>query len=56
MAQMYLVITIRKPVSDSDQGELIYELVKQKLSDRPDLQITGSVNNHYDMEPEPDPP
>lgn len=48
--EMYLIITVRKPVADRDQGRLIYDLVKQRLEDREDLIITGHVTNHFDLE------
>lgn len=50
--QMYLVITIRKPVADAAEGEQLYEFVKGRLTDRPDIKITGHVTNHFiDEEP-----
>ena len=48
MAQMYLVITIRKPIADAPEGDAIYELVKTKLENRPDLEIKGHVSNHFE--------
>ena len=48
--QMYLVITIRKPVPDRESGKAIYDTVKEWLADRPDLTLTGHVTNHFDME------
>ncbi len=48
--EMYLVITLRRMVEDRDQGEQIFELVKQKLADRPDIKVTGHVTNHFDLE------
>lgn len=48
---MQLVVTIRKEVPDRETGEAIYELVKEKLENRPDLKITGHVTNHF-IEPE----
>lgn len=56
MANMYLVITVRKMVVDADQGEVIFRLVEQKLSDRPDLELTGHITNHFDLTPNPPPP
>lgn len=56
MADMYLVITVRKMVTDRDQGELIFRLVQQRLEDRPDLTLTGHVTNHFDLTPDPPPP
>lgn len=56
MAQMQLVITVRKEVADRDQGELIFRLVEQRLADRPDLTLSGHVTNHFELTPEPPPP
>lgn len=44
---MQLVITLRKDVADRDEGEAIFETVKQKLKDRPDIKVTGHVTNHF---------
>lgn len=45
--QMYVVITLRKPVETQEEGRNVYELVKQKLADRPDLELNGQVSNHF---------
>ena len=50
--QMFLVITLRKEVQDRDEAREIYDLVKLKLADRPDLITTGHATNHFDMETE----
>lgn len=50
MEKFYLVITLRKEVADRDAGKTIYDLVKQRLEDRPDVQISGHVTNHFDLE------
>lgn len=47
--QMYLVITLRRPVDDQAQGTQIYELIKERLTDRPDVDVTGHVTNHFDL-------
>ncbi len=44
---MKLVITLRKEVADRDEGETIYELVKTRLADRPDVEVHGHVTNHF---------
>ncbi|MBA7623566.1 hypothetical protein ES703_30963 [subsurface metagenome] len=49
---MQLVITLRREVEDRDQGEQLFELVKQKLQDKPDIKVTGHVTNHFDLETE----
>lgn len=49
-ADMYLVITLRRMVEDREQGEELFDLVKQKLADRPDITVTGHVTNHFDLE------
>jgi len=46
----YAVITIRKPVNDSDQAKDIFNEVKELLSDVPDLEITGHYSNHFLIE------
>lgn len=51
---MYLVITLRKEVADQPEGKQIFELVKQRLEDRPDVKVTGHVTNHFYLE-EPEP-
>lgn len=53
---MYLVITLRKQVDDPEEGLHIYKLVKQKLADRPDVEIAGHITNHFDMEEPPGEP
>lgn len=50
---MQLVITLRKEVSTRQEGEDIYELVKSKLQDRPAIEITGHVTNHFLEDEEP---
>ena len=47
-AQMYLIVTIRKPVADDTEAEQLYELVKQKLITYTGLKITGNVSNHFE--------
>lgn len=47
---MNLVITLRKEVPDRDAGKAIYDLVKQRLDDRPDVIVTGHVTNHFDLD------
>ena len=50
MDKMFITITLRKEVPDRDTARAIYDLVKQKLADRPDIDITGSANNHFDLD------
>ena len=45
--QMYIVITIRKPVVDREAGEAVYEIVKTKLAAYTDLAIAATVSNHF---------
>lgn len=53
---MYLVITLRKEVPNREAGKAIFDLVRERLSDRPDVIITGHVTNHFDLENEPNGP
>lgn len=50
--QMYVAIVLRKKIADQAEGRAIYDLVKQKLADRPDIEVSGNVSNHFlDEEP-----
>lgn len=48
--KMYLTITLRKEVPDRDTGRQIFDLVKDRLQDKPEIEISGAVNNHFDLE------
>lgn len=48
--KMYLVVTLRKEVPDRDTGKTTYDLVKQRMADRPDVKIHGHVSNHFDLD------
>lgn len=50
MDKMYLIITLRKEVPDREAGKLIYDVVKERMADKPDVTITGHVTNHFDFE------
>jgi len=43
---MQLTITLRREVADEDSGEVIFQLVKTKLADHPEIKITGSVQKN----------
>ena len=50
--KMYLVITLRKEVPDRDAARVIYELVKERMADRPDVIVSGLASNHFDLDEE----
>lgn len=50
---MELIITLRKKVDEPIEGEQIFEMVKQRLADRPDVKVTGHITNHFREESEP---
>lgn len=50
MDEMQIIITLRKVVPDRDTGRAIYDLVKQRMADRPDVEVTGHVSNHFDLD------
>lgn len=54
MDKMYLVITLRKEVADRTEARQIYDIVKQRMQDRPDVLTSGHCTNHFDLE-EPEP-
>jgi len=45
--KMYLVITLRKEVADRDEGRAVYDIVKARLADRPDITLGGHITNHF---------
>lgn len=52
--KMYVIITLRKEIPDRNTGRLICDLVKNRLSDRPDVILTAHITDHLDLE-EPTP-
>ncbi len=44
---MHLTIVLRKDVPDRETGQAIFNLVKEKLADRPDIKVDGSVTNCF---------
>lgn len=46
---MYVVITLRKEVPDREAGKAIFDLIKVKMADRPDVKVTGHVTNHFEF-------
>jgi len=48
--QMKVIITLVKDVPDRDTGRAIYDLVKTKLADNPDVKVRGHITNHFDEE------
>ena len=51
--KMVLTITLRREVPDRDTGKLLFDLVKDRLGDMPDIDVRGHVANHFDLEPDP---
>lgn len=50
--KMYLTITLRKEVADREAGRTIYDLVKERFTDKPDIKIAGLISNHFDLDQE----
>lgn len=42
---MYLTVVLRKEVADEAQGEALYNIVKDKMSDHPDVTVSGTINS-----------
>lgn len=49
---MQIVITLRKEVPDRETGRAIFDLVKARMADRPDVTVNGHVTNHFDLDQE----
>lgn len=48
---MKLTIVLRKEVPDLETAEQLYNLVKERLADHPEVEVKGTVSNHYPEEP-----
>lgn len=49
--KMFLAIVLRKEVADREEGRAIYDIVKARMADRPDVKVSGSVSNHFEDDP-----
>jgi len=45
--KMYIQIHISKEVPDQATGRAIYDMVKERLADRPDVRVSGGVSNTF---------
>lgn len=50
--KMFCAIVLRKEVPDAEEGRRLYDLVKERFADRPDVSVTGNVSNHFQDDPE----
>jgi len=50
----YVIITARKEVPDRPTARAIYDTVKAKLADNPDIIVSGQFSNHFDLDAEPE--
>lgn len=48
--KMFVIITARKEVANIEAARAVYDLVKTKLADHPEVQITGQASNHFDLD------
>lgn len=48
--QFKLIVVLRKGTDTPEEAEALYNIVKQKLADHPEIEISGHVTNHYDDE------
>ena len=47
---MYIIFTLRKDVPDKETAVQIFDLVKQKLSDRPDISLHAQITTKFSVE------
>lgn len=45
-----LIVTLRKSVPNEQAGKDLLAVVKQRMSDNPDVIVTGHVTTHIDLE------
>ena len=46
--KMYVIITLRKEVEDRVEGRTVFDLVKQRLEDKPEITVKGHCSNHFE--------
>ncbi len=47
--KIQLIVTLRKEVADIQTAKTLYQAVKTKMADQPDVIITGSISTHMDQ-------
>ena len=45
--KIHVVISARKEVDTIEQGRALYDMVKQKLADHPEIKVSGTCQNHF---------
>lgn len=48
--KMYLTVALRKEVEDLDQGRFLFEMIKTRLEDKPEITVTGNVSTQFKLE------
>lgn len=51
--KMYLIVTLRKEVPDAPTGRALFNLIKERFADRPDVDVAGHMTNHLDLTEDP---
>ena len=46
--KMYVIITLRKEIEDRVEGRAVFDLVKQRLEDKPNITVRGLCSNHFE--------
>ena len=52
-AVMQLVVTLRRDVLDTAEAQTLIAIVKDKLSDHPEITITSHAAVHFETDPPP---
>lgn len=51
---MYLTIVLRKEVPDTETAQTLTDIVRDKLSEHPEVRITSSVSEEINPTPPPE--
>ena len=49
MDKIQLIVTLRKEVPDIPTAKTLYQAVKTKMADTPDVVVTGSITTRMDV-------
>jgi len=53
--QMFVIITLTKPIPDRDTGRVLFDFVKDKVSDFSEVKVSGHITNHFSLDDTPEP-
>ncbi len=54
MDEMFCLISIRKSVADAAEARRLFDLIKEKINDVPEIELQGHATTHFNLEVPPE--